>query len=288
LLYRYDLFTWERSISLDTIWGVLLAAGFAVPLLLVAASIALVYKVARKLRLSDVRAPRVGVMLAAHAGLIMFAVILGSFVHLGFLELAALVWVPLYLLRRLKRTRAPRATESNTVNQEAPGAAGGVSSGSHPAPSDAGTIRETSRATALRTAWFFGVSGVLLPWLIGLGVKFYLQSQGKPTLPIAGFIDPASVIVLLSLTIVMWSSPFLVLALLMALRFSFGSSGRYSFRYRLPLVWWTYGTGALIAVVVFVPIFWQFDSMLLLVPVGMLIAPPMALVFWVGSRWGRR
>jgi len=227
-------------------------------------------------------------MLATHVGLIIFAVILGSFVHLGFLELAAIVCVPLYLLRRLKRTGAERATESNTVNQQKPGIGSEDSAAQRPAPGDAGAIREIRRSTALRTAWFFGVSGVLLPWLIGLGVKFYLQSQGRPTLPIKGFIDPASVIVLLSLTMVMWSSPFLILAVLVALRYSFGGSRRYSFRYRPALVWWTYSAGALLAGVVFVPIFWQFDSMLLLVPVGMLIAPPMALVFWVGSRWGRR
>jgi len=273
---------------MDTIWGTLYAAGFAVPLFLVVASLILVYKLARKLHLRDPQAPNTWQMLAAQVGLIIFAAVLGRFVRLGFLELAALVWVPLYLLRRLKRNGARLAPNSNAANAEEPSTGDRYPAVPCLSPKETKSSVEVNRTTALRAAWFFSVSGVLLPWVVGLGVKFYLQSQGKPTLPIKGFIDPASIVVLLLLTMVMWSSPFLILAALVAVRFSFGRSPRYSFRYRLPVAWWTYGAGVVVAVVVFVPIFWQFDSMMLLFPVGILIIPPMAAVFWAGSRLTRR
>lgn len=273
---------------MDTIWGILYAAGFAVPLFLVVASLTLVYKLARKLHLRDPQAPNTWQMLAAQIGLIIFASVLGRFVRLGFLELAALVWVPVYLLRRLKRTGARLAPNSNLVHARKPSSDDGYSAVPCPSPNETESCGEIHRTTAMRAAWFFGLSGVLLPWMVGLGVKFYLQSQGKPTLPIKGFIDPASIVVLLILTVVMWSSPFLILAVLVAVRFSFGRSRMYSFRYRLSLAWWTYGAGTVAAVVVFVPIFWQFDSMMLLFPVGILIIPPMAAVFWAGSRLTHR
>ncbi len=273
---------------MDTLWGILTVAGPAVPPILAAVSCVVVYKLAQRLRLSDPSAWSAGKTVALHLMLIVFVAVIGSFLRLVYIELAALGLIPLYLFRRLKRVDARAASGPDAAEARASNSNHGDPVSARSAPRSVVVTREISPTTALVIAWFIGVTGLLLPWVVGLGVKFYLQSQGEPTLPISGFVDPASLAVLLLLTMVMWSSPFLVLAVLVAVRFSVGGSKIHTFRDSLPLVWWTYCAGVVTAVIVFARVFWQFDTMLLLVPLCFLLIPPMALAYWIVSRHGRR
>jgi hypothetical protein len=226
--------------------------------------------------------------MAIHMAVVVLAVVLGGFVGVSFLELAAAGLVPAYFFVRSKRVenQAPPFDMAGTDHLCNGGK--GTTYTTIAAPGGGDVAKEVSLRAARFVALFIGLTGILLPWVVGLGVKLYLQFRGRPTLPIEGFIDPASVMVLLILTMVMWSSPFLVLALLVASRFSIGRSGVYSFRCRRRLIWWPYLTGAAAAICVFVPVFWQFDSMLLLLPIGFFLALPMTLAFWVASRSLRR
>jgi hypothetical protein len=268
----------------DAIWGILYVSGMAVPALLTAASFVVVYKLARRFRSREPRGPRAAKMLGLHGGVVISVAILGGFFGLPFIELVALALVPLYQLRGLKRTALASPGTPLPDHTPAP-SAGRDDEGVRSVQGVTARARGEMRPeTARRTGWFIGVSGVLLPWVVGLVVKLYLQAQGKPTLSIRGFIDPSSIVVLLILTTVMWSSPFVILGFLVGTRFPPRGSTVYSFRYDRRLGWWTYGAGVAAAVLVFIPLFNQFDSMLLLIPIGFFLILPMAMTFWVVAR----
>lgn len=273
---------------MDTIWGILYVAGLAVPAILAGASFVLVYKLARKRHDRDPQSHGPWPMVGLHTAVAMTAVLGSRFLFPGFLGLLALAVVPVYLLDRLRATPGPehRGARNGGMLASPVRPEGDSAPAMH--AKNVGPTDEISQRTARRMAIFIGGSGMLLPWAVGLSVKFYLQSQGKPTLPISGFIDPASIAVLLVLTAVMWSWPFLLLALLIAIRFSPAKSQIYSLRHNRALAWWTYAAGVVAAVVVFVRVFWEFDSLFLILPVGCFVACPMALAFWLVSRRTRR
>jgi len=269
---------------MGTVWSIFYVVGLALPPTLILLSIFVVYRLASRARRRDATAPSVRKIVAIHVAIIVLAVVLGGFVGVSFLDLAAAGLVPACLFVRSKRVESQALPLDMAQTGHLCNGGKGTTYTTIAAPSSRGVAKEVSLRAARFVALFIGLTGILLPWVVGLGVKLYLQFRGRPTLPIEGFIDPASIVVLLILTMVMWSSPFLVLALLVAFRFSFGPSGVYSFRCRRRLIWWPYFAGAAAAICVFVPVFWQFDSMLLLLPIGFFLAFPMTIAFWVASR----
>jgi len=140
--------------------------------------------------------------------------------------------------------------------------------------------RSTQRHWFLAT--FFTMTGVLLPWGTGLGVKTYLDAQGRPTLPLEGFVDPASLAVEFLLTLGAWASPYLLLASAVVIPWRIGFSADNPSRDSLLPIWLAYSFGVAATIPVFVAVFWEFDSMMLLVPVGLVLLPPMALGYLLG------
>lgn len=59
--------------------------------------------------------------------------------------------------------------------------------------------------------WATVAVGLLLPWATGVGVKLYLQAQGKPTFPWSYFFGPVLVLELSATAV--FALPFVVLAL---------------------------------------------------------------------------
>ena len=61
--------------------------------------------------------------------------------------------------------------------------------------------------------WLIVCLGIVLPWAIGIGVKLYLQSQGKPTWEWSYFFEPENIA--LELWATAWfAAPYLVLGVL--------------------------------------------------------------------------
>lgn len=251
-------------------WGVLFVLGLAVPLLLAVATCWFVLRWARELaRAGGTRHPPWHFMVGHLALIAVSEVGVGS--ALGLLG-APMAWsplglaspwifvVPAYLFFRVRRTR-----RSSRVRVPGVSGGGGLTHG---------------RPWGL--AAFFVVSGTLIPWATGLGVKIYLDAHGQPTLPVAGFLSPSALPVLLLLTVAMWAFPFAILAsaVVVPWRVGFGSdpAGRES---KLP-IWLAYVAGAVTEMVIFKEVFWEFDALMLVVPVGAMLIPPMAIAYAVG------
>jgi hypothetical protein len=131
-------------------------------------------------------------------------------------------------------------------------------------------------------AALFTVTGVLIPWVAGLGVKLYLDAQGRPTLPLSGFLDPASIAIEIVLTLTAWAFPFVVLASAVAVPWRVGFPADSPLRESLLPIWLAYLAGVLAAIPVFASVFWEFDTLMLLMPVGLVLLPPMALGYFAG------
>jgi hypothetical protein len=155
-------------------------------------------------------------------------------------------------------------------------------------------LAPAERRAATASAVAIAVSGLCLPWVVGLSVKAYLDFVGEPTLPVSSFLDPLAVVVLLGATVGLWCCPFLVLAAWVRARgFVRFAPGR-SFRERLLLAWVTHIAGLVAGVVIFVPVFRQWDVMYIFVPIaGFILVPMIAayaggrLVLRVRDGWSR-
>ncbi len=145
-----------------------------------------------------------------------------------------------------------------------------------PVPIDPGEVR-----TARFAAWSVGLSGVLVPWLAGIGVKLYLQSMGHPTWPISSFLQPGVLFVILGSTLFLWSSPFVILAFLIRYRVA-SPRGSRTFRDGLWLAGVAYLGGMGAAMIIFPGVFWDFDILYLFIPIGLFIAGAMLLGYSAG------
>jgi hypothetical protein len=210
-------------------------------------------------------------------------------VHWAWLPVASAFVVPVALYRKLRRLRRqvpasgedPSAAEKDR-RPEVEELAGTADTKM--------TTRE--RKTANRVAWTIGVTGTFAPWLVGLGVKIYLQSVGEPTLPVASFLEPVVLPFLVIATVTMWSFPFLLLALLARFVILPSEKLSASFRGRLWLVWLTFAGGMVVTPLVFKSVFWKFETIFLFIPMGLYICPSMVLGFGAGvllirKRWIR-
>jgi hypothetical protein len=264
--------------------------GLVVRPLLIFSSVACVVYLAVRIASLERRSHGTLILAALHLVLVvgsgivaeLAAVWSGSAIPWAWLQGALSLVVPLMLywrLRRLLRTARTsgsfitpgREEQRHEARNEAP------ASGTEPAGASG-----IEKKTATRIGWIIGVTGTLAPWIVGLGVKIYLDAVGRPTLPVASFLEPLVLPVLVIATMAMWSFPFLVLALVARFWLLVREKPAGSFRRRLWLVWLTYGFGIAVVVPVFVSVFWEFDTLYLFVPIGLFICPFMALGFGVG------
>jgi len=236
-------------------WAWLYVLGLAMPGVVFIASTAVVYRLARRLRGMQEQARPIWQYVLLHVGLGI-----GLALPLGPLAMASWLLVPAYLYRTVLRLEG--ATAAGRLRE-------------------AGLLVKTGRRHR-GLAVLFVVTGVVVPWATGLGVKVYLDAQGRPTLPLGGFLDPASVIVEILLTLGAWALPFLLLASAVLVPWRVGFAADSPDRDSLLPIWLAYAAGVIAAVPVFVSVFWEFDSMMMLVPVGLVLLPPMALGYLMG------
>ena len=143
-------------------------------------------------------------------------------------------------------------------------------------------LAPAQRRAATVSAVAIAISGLCLPWVVGLAVKAYLDSIGKPTYPVSSFLEPVAVVVLLEATLVQWCSPFLLLAIWVRARaFTSFAPGR-AFRQRLLLAWFTHAAGLAAGTVLFISVFWQWDVMYIFVPIAGFILVPMVGAYVAG------
>mgnify|MGYP001815151468 FL=1 len=281
------------------VWAVLFIIGLLVLPLVLLGSIAYVIVTAARIGALSGRRDTVWKMVLVHVALVATlglgleiaterssdSVLLVSLAT--FLRAVSILLVPVVLHRRLARLRtSPQNADTasataNNVRLEAGDLAAPISS----EPSE---VTREQRTKANRIAWTIGVTGTLTPWLVGLGVKLWLQSHGQPTLPIAGFLDPIALPVLVISTLSLWSFPFVLLALVARFRILGRDHAARSFRQRLRLVWLAYAGGMVGAVVLFVPVFWRFDTIYVIVPIGLYYLPIMGLGYGLGALLIRR
>jgi len=117
--------------------------------------------------------------------------------------------------------------------------------------------------------WLIAVPGLVLPWATGAGVKLYLQAQGRPTLPWEYFFspDPGNVLFSILLTI-FWAIPHIWLGLITTDILQ-GRSTSLHWATRLEkffILGFAFVCGTVGLVVVFVSVFWEFDPLVLFVP----------------------
>lgn len=238
------------------IWAGLFVLGFIVPGLFVVGSTVIVVRLARRLRraIPGQRPPW-------HYVVSHLALGIGLAIPLGPLAFVAWLLLPGYLYHTLRRSAQPEDSSD---------------------PRNSSPLWVPSRRRSWGIAVLFTATGLLLPWAIGLGVKMYLDSLGRPTLPVEGFIDPVSVAVILVLTLGTWAFPFLALASAVVVPWRFGFPADSPARDSLLPIWMAYAAAGIAAIPVYLGIFWEFDSMMLLVPVGIVLIPPMAFGYFVG------
>ena len=268
------------------VWGVLFLIGLLVRPLIMLGSVGYVIVASTRIAGLTGRRDAVWQMTALHIALVAGLGLGSEFVAEGgsssvlLVSLATLVQagsilaVPLALRRRLQRLRrSPLQTDPT------PDPANRARVDSEPAAVPTAATVPSVTSEQLSTAnW----AATLVPWVVGLGVKVYLQSQGRPTLPIADFVNPTALPILLIATLSMWSFPFLLLALVARYRILGRTHPQRSLTQRLWLVRMTYAGGMIGAVVLFVGVFWQFDTIYVIVPLGLYIIPPMALGYGAG------
>lgn len=263
---------------MGNLWAILLVIGTMAPAAVVVVSAWLVARLARRLRalLPESRAPWQWVL--GHLALIT-VVEGGSAAVMGFLAprfivlvpsgLAALsmLFAPAYLYRAVRRAAV----------QHPP-----IKSRSAPAATARGLPAPSNQGKGWAAALLVAATGLFLPWVVGLGVKIYLDSRGRPTLPISDFLDPQALPVLLIQTLTLWAFPFLILASAVLVPWRVGFAKDPRGRESMVPIWLAYAGGVLAEIPLFMGIFWEFDAIMLIVPLGLYIVPPMVIGYLIG------
>lgn len=277
-------------------WALMFVAGLVVRPVLILLSFAIVIYLGLRISSLETRSKATLIWVVSHVVLVVGSGIAaelaaawsGRIVPWAWLPLAAAFVAPIVLWRRLRK---------HLVGPQASIESGFARDGHERPEFDHTTASETDapagltgseEKSATRIAWVIGVTGTLAPWLVGLGVKFYLQSIGRPTLPVSSFLDPVALPVLVAATVAMWSFPFLILALVARFWLLVQDKPAGSFRQRVWLVWLIYGFGMAAALPIFVSVFWEFDTLYLFMPIGLFICPFMVLGFGAGLLMIRR
>lgn len=111
--------------------------------------------------------------------------------------------------------------------------------------------------------WYITAFGLVLPWIVGTGVKLYLEIQGKPTWPWAFFFQPH--ILIMSLICTVWfATPYIGLAFLARSILPRQSFFRTGYLDRLIIILSGFFCGSVGAVKIFLSVFWAFDPIIFL------------------------
>jgi hypothetical protein len=260
---------------MGALWGILLAIGTMAPALLVVGSAWLVARMARRLREHVPASRPPWQWVVGHLALITI-VEGGSTLVLGYLAPGFMVLIP-GGLAALSMLIAPVYLYHH-VHKAAP---------HHPTAKVHGDHIVGGRSDAAgRRRWgealLMVLTGIVLPWLTGLGVKIYLDSRGRPTLPVSDFLDPRALPVLLIQTVTLWAFPFLILASAVVVPWRVGFAKHPRGRESILPIRLAYVGGVLAQITLFVGIFWEFDSIMLIVPLGLYLLPPMVIGYLIG------
>lgn len=120
--------------------------------------------------------------------------------------------------------------------------------------------RRFDRRASNRVSWGLVAVAMALPWGTGAVVKIYLDLQGMPTYPLVYFLNPWTLGVYVIPSSIFWSSPLLALAALWwftARRERLLGLTRSD---RLIIVLGGFVLGAVGAIRLYVPLFWDIES----------------------------
>ena len=116
--------------------------------------------------------------------------------------------------------------------------------------------------------WTIILVGAVLPWLVGIGMKLYLQARGEPTLPWSYFFNAVTLLALVPYTA--WiASPFIVFAFLARRMLSAPSALHMNDAERRFVIFAGLAGGAAASIWTFIGVFRVFDPLFLLLPLPM-------------------
>lgn len=145
-----------------------------------------------------------------------------------------------------------------------------------------------SEAAALGKRVFWGIIavGALIPWIVGAGVKLYLDSQGRPTHPWSTFLNASTILWIIPLSA--WLSlSYIVFAFAAQRLINKPYWGMKSLRSQSLFIAGGL-TGAVIGSIwVFIHVFWEFNVFVLLMPLWAFNIPALLLGAALGFALGR-
>ncbi len=123
-----------------------------------------------------------------------------------------------------------------------------------------GGLRRFDRRRARTISWALLIGALVLPWGTGAAVKIYLDLQGMPTYPWIYFINPWTLAVYVIPSSIYWSSPLLALTALW--QFTAGRDRLLGLTrgQRLLIMLGGFVLGAVGAVRLYVPLFWDIQN----------------------------
>ncbi|NTW53628.1 MAG: hypothetical protein HGB15_02435 [Chlorobaculum sp.] len=117
-------------------------------------------------------------------------------------------------------------------------------------------------------------TGLVLPWLVGVGVKLYLSAHGKPTIPWSYFINIGSILLLIPFAI-WFSLSYIMLAYVGRTVLAKPFFGLETITGRLIFVLGGFAGGVIGTVMTFIEVFWVFDFLYFLAPLWAFNIPHM-------------
>jgi hypothetical protein len=130
--------------------------------------------------------------------------------------------------------------------------------------------------------WYILSIGLASPWMVGIIIKKYLDSQGQPTYPWTYFLNIDALVFLLPLTL-WFGIPFILLAFFHRYfigKKSFAKLNSYTSRF-IVTIFATLG-GIIGVVITFTGVFWQFDMIYFFIPLWIFYLPTMVLGLFGG------
>lgn len=129
--------------------------------------------------------------------------------------------------------------------------------------------------------WGIIVIGAILPWIVGITVKLYLDAHGKPTLPWSYFINFGSLIFLIPVS-VWFAIPYIILAYVARNLLAKPFWGLESYVARLLFIGGGLVGGCIGTVMKFIEVFWEFDPLFFVIPLWVYYIPHMLIGLFVG------
>lgn len=150
------------------------------------------------------------------------------------------------------------------------------------------SVLPSDRRASRIVSWTLLLVALALPWGTGAAVKMHLDLEGMPTFPWINFINPWTLAVYVIPSSIYWSSPLLALTVLWWL-----TAGRERLLgmtrgERLIIVLGGFVAGAVSAVRLYVPLFWDIENST--IPAGrlpLLYLPSLLVGAALGGLWAR-